>query len=223
MNASKSGVVWPARLPRWTHPVLRAIWPDTLWATGASQSVHLTFDDGPHPDITPWVLTCLEERNMTATFFVIGRHAQTQGALLQRMRDAGHAVGGHTMNHEHGWRTDTARYVDSARASLESTGSADGLFRPPHGKLTRAQAKSLGAHAQVVMWDVLSGDYAAQGDQGARAVLHRLKRHTRPGSIVVFHDSLKCEAVLRVVLPEYLSWLQGKGLTSVRLGRHNTP
>ena len=203
--------------------MLRAIWPGTMWATEAVQAVHLTFDDGPHPDITPWVLNCLEERNMTATFFVIGAQALTHGALLQRIRDAGHAVGGHTMSHEHGWRTDTSRYVDSARASLEATGSDDGLFRPPYGKLTRAQADLLGTHAQVVMWDVLSGDYAAQGDRGARAVLRRLKRHTRQGSIVVFHDSLKCEAALRGVLPEYLDWIQSKGWTSVRLGRHKAP
>lgn len=200
--------------------MLRVLWPGTLWATSASNSVHLTFDDGPHPDITPWVLSCLEERNMTATFFVLGRHAQTQGTLLQRMRDGGHAVGGHTMNHEHGWRTETAPYLATAQASLEATDSDDGLFRPPHGKLTRAQAVGLRPHAQVVMWDVLSGDYAAKGEEGARLVLQRLKRNTRPGSIVVLHDSLKCEAVLRAALPQYLDWIQSQGWTSVRLERH---
>lgn len=192
-----------------------------MWATEASQEVHLTFDDGPHADITPWVLTCLEERQMTATFFVIGRHAQTHGALLRRMREAGHAIGGHTMNHEHGWRTDTARYLDSARASVEATGSNDGLFRPPHGKLRRIQAARLRSHVQVVMWDVLSGDYAATGNEGAQRVLRRLKRHTWPGSIVVLHDSLKCEEVLRRVLPTYLDWIQSQGWTSVRLKAHN--
>lgn len=191
-----------------------------MWATEASQEVHLTFDDGPHADITPWVLTCLEERQMTATFFVIGHHAQTHGALLRRMRDAGHAIGGHTMNHEHGWRTDTARYLDSARASVDATGSNDWLFRPPHGKLRRVQAARLRSHAQVVMWDVLSGDYAATGNEGAQRVLRRLKRHTRPGSIVVLHDSLKCQEVLRRVLPTYLDWIQSQGWTSVRLDPH---
>ena len=221
MNASKSGVVWPEHLPRWTHPLLRVFWPDTLWATGASQSVHLTFDDGPHPDITPWVLSCLAKRQMTATFFVIGRHAQTHGSLLQRMSDAGHAIGGHTMNHEHGWRTGTVRYLATAQASIETTGSEDRLFRPPHGKLTRAQALGIRPHAQVLMWDVLSGDYAAKGEEGSRRVLQRLKKHTRPGSIVVFHDSLKCEAVLRTVLPQYLDWIQTQGWNSRRLERHN--
>lgn len=192
-----------------------------MWATEASQEVHLTFDDGPHADITPWVLTCLEERQMTATFFVIGHHAQTHGALLRRMREAGHAIGGHTMNHEHGWRTDTPRYLDSARASVDATGSNDGLFRPPHGKLRRVQAARLRSHAQVVMWDVLSGDYAATGNEGAQRVLRRLKRYTRPGSIVVLHDSLKCEEVLRRVLPAYLDWIQSQGWTSVCLKAHN--
>ena len=192
-----------------------------MWATEASQEVHLTFDDGPHAEITPWVLTCLEERQMTATFFVIGHHAQTHGALLRRMREAGHAIGGHTMNHEHGWRTETARYLDSARASVDATGTNDGLFRPPHGKLRRVQAARLRSHAQVVMWDVLSGDYAATGNEGAQRVLRRLKRYTRPGSIVVLHDSLKCEEVLRRVLPAYLDWIQSQGWTSVRLKPHN--
>ena len=158
---------------------------------------------------------------MTATFFAIGRHAQTYGALVQRMRDAGHAVGGHTMDHEHGWWTDTERYLDSAQASVEATGSHDRLFRPPHGKLTRGQAVRLRSHAQVVMWDVLSGDYAARGGEDAQQVLRRLKRHTRPGSIVVFHDSLKCEAVLRHVLPAYLDWIESQGWTSVRLKPQN--
>ena len=180
-----------------------------MWATEASQEVHLTFDDGPHPDITPWVLTCLEERQMTATFFAIGRRAQTHGALVQRMRDAGHAVGGHTMDHEHGWWTDTERYLDSAQASVEATGSHDRLFRPPHGKLTRAQVVS-SSHAQVVMWDAERG-LRRKGERGCPTGPSR-KRHTRPGTIVVFHDSLKC-ATCCVSPARYLDLLK-PGMTS---------
>ena len=91
------------------------------------------------------------------------------------------------------------------------------MFRPPYGKFTRAQAKALAHHATSVMWDVLSGDYAAKGQAGAEAVLARLKRHTRAGSIVVFHDSPKCAEVLHAVLPAYLDWLEAQGWTSQAL------
>ena len=217
MRSLKSGAVWPARIPRRLHPLLQRVWPGTIWSTEASEAIHLTFDDGPTPGITPWVLECLQEHNMTATFFVIGRNAGNHPELLQSIVNQGHALGAHTMEHEHGWRTSTLDYVQSAKNSLLTVGPNHGLFRPPFGKLTRAQAKSLARFARIVMWDVLSGDYAATGEDGANRVLARLKSNTRPGSIVVFHDSLKCQEVLMQVLPAYLAWLHSQGWTSVRL------
>ena len=220
MKGPKSGAVWPAHVPRWLHPALQWWWSGTRWATDHSGAVHLTFDDGPDPDITPWVLDLLEEHGMTATFFAVGAQAKRHPDLLQKARAQGHAVGGHTMNHEHGWHTDTQTYVHSAKASLQADRDGHSLFRPPYGKLTRAQCLALRPHAQIVMWNVLSGDYAARGASGAATVLQRLKRHTRPGSIVVFHDSAKCADILKRVLPEYLTWLQGSGWTSHRLDGH---
>ncbi len=165
MKSPKSGAVWPAHVPRWLHPVLQWWWPGTQWATDHSGAVHLTFDDGPDPDITPWVLDLLEEHGMTATFFVVGAQAKRHPDLLKKLRAQGHAVGGHTMNHEHGWHTDTQTYVHSARASLHADREGHSLFRPPYGKLTRAQCLALRPHAQIVMWNVLSGDYAAREPQ----------------------------------------------------------
>ena len=227
MKGLKSGAVWPARIPRWLHPLLKAWWPSTLWSTSNPNAVHLTFDDGPDPGLTPWVLDQLRARGMTATFFVVGEQAQRHPHVLEQVREQGHTLGGHTMRHEHGWRTGKQEYVTSARQSMamaetsgvgqEGAGEAVAWFRPPYGKFTRAQATALAPQATSVMWDVLSGDYAAKGQAGAEAVLERLKRHTRAGSIVVFHDSPKCAEVLHAVLPAYLDWLEAQGWTSVAL------
>lgn len=217
MKGLKSGAVWPACIPRWAHPLLKAWWPGTLWSTSHPNAVHLTFDDGPDPMLTPWVLEQLHNRGMTATFFVVGEQAQRHPRILEQVRDHGHALGGHTMRHEHGWRTEHSEYVSSARQSMAVAGEAVAWFRPPFGKFTRAQATALAPHGTSVMWDVLSGDYAAGGQAGAEAVLERLKRHTKPGSVVVFHDSPKCAEVLHAVLPPYLDWLAAQGWTSVAL------
>lgn len=217
MKGPKSRAVWPAHIPRWFHPLLQWWWPGTQWATEASQAVHLTFDDGPHPEITPWVLDQLQAHQMTATFFVLGAAARSHSDIIKRTVAQGHAVGGHTMNHEHGWHTDTAAYVQSAKTSMEVGHDGRSLFRPPFGKITRTQCLALLPYAQIVMWDVLSGDYVVNGNRGEEIVLRRLKRHTRPGSIVVFHDNEKCGATIKKVLPEYLLWLQQKGWTSTHL------
>ena len=198
-----------------------------MWSTSSPNAVHLTFDDGPDPELTPWVLAQLKARDMTATFFVVGEQAQRHPHVLEQVREQGHALGGHTMRHEHGWRTGNQEYVTSALQSMAvagelgvrqaGAGKTVAWFRPPYGKFTRAQATALAPHATSIMWDVLSGDYAARGQAGAEAVLKRLKRHTRAGSIVVFHDSPKCAEVLHVVLPAYLEWLEAQGWTSVAL------
>ena len=216
MNGRKSGVVRPAHIPRWTHPWLRLWWPGTEWATDTDSAVHLTFDDGPDPDVTPWVLDELAARGMKATFFVVGEQAERHPDLLAHIQAAGHTLGGHTMRHEHGWKTGVDPYVESAVASLEAA-SSSGVFRPPYGKFTRTQAKRLSTHASIVMWDVLSGDHAIRDDRGIEAARHRLRKHTRPGSIVVFHDSAKHGEAMRRLLPSYLDWLAGQGWTSTGL------
>ena len=120
------------------------------------------------------------------------------------------------MRHEHGGKTDVGLYVESAVASLEVALSS-GVFRPPYGKFKRTQAKLLSTHARIVMWDVLSGDHAIHDDRGVEAACRRLRKHTRPGSIVVFHDSSKHGEAMRRLLPSYLDWLAGQGWTSTGL------
>ena len=210
MNPLKSLDVG-GRVPPLLQGVGRAIWPGTMWSVQGSDAVHLTFDDGPDPTVTPWVLDILAQHEAKATFFVVGDQAARHSDILEAVKAAGHAVGGHTMRHERGWRTPTTPYVQSA---LDSMDGLQPLFRPPYGKMTPAQARRIGAHADLVMWDVLSGDYALNAGL-AREVTSaqaRLRRRTKRGSVVVFHDSAKHAAGLRALLPDYLTWLSQKGI-----------
>ena len=210
MNPLKSLDVG-GRVPPLLQGLCRVIWPGTTWSVAGSAAVHLTFDDGPDPEVTPWVLDMLAQHGAKATFFVVGDQAAKHPDILEAVKKAGHVVGGHTMRHELGWRTDTTPYVQSALASIDGL---QPLFRPPYGKMTPAQARRIGAHADLIMWDVLSGDFAldAQHAQEVAKAQARLQRRTRPGSVVVFHDSAKHAAGLKALLPDYLAWLSRKGL-----------
>ena len=210
MNPLKSLDVG-GRVPPLLQGVGRAIWPGTMWSVQGSDAVHLTFDDGPDPTVTPWVLDILAQHGAKATFFVVGDQAARHPDILEAVKAAGHAVGGHTMRHERGWRTPTAQYVQSA---LDSIDGLLPLFRPPYGKMTPAQARRIGAHADLVMWDVLSGDYAldVRHARGVALAQARLQRSTKSGSVVVFHDSAKHASGLKALLPDYLTWLSRKGI-----------
>ena len=172
----------------------------------------MTFDDGPDPTVTPWVLDVLAQHGAKATFFVVGDQAARHPDILEAVKAAGHAVGGHTMRHERGWRTPTAPYVQSA---LDSIDGLLPLFRPPYGKMTPAQARRIGAHADLVMWDVLSGDF--DENRTAEMCFNDLLANTRPGAIVVFHDSIKAADRMLPMLNTYLQWLRREGYTSCLL------
>lgn len=193
-----------ARMPWW----LRLWWPGRLWRVkGAVQRVYLTFDDGPIPAVTPWVLDELERHGAKATFFCIGRNAETEPELLARIRSAGHGVGNHTYDHPNGIRTRRFTYLRSVLRCQRIIGTP--LFRPPYGRLTRAQAKALRNRFRLVMWDVLSADFDTTID-GERCVRNVLD-HVRSGSVIVFHDSVKAEPRLRHALPRVLAELVKRG------------
>ena len=189
----------------------RAIWPGTTWSVEGSDAVHLTFDDGPDPEATPWVLDILAKHGAKATFFVVGDQVAKHPDILKAMQMADHAVGGHTMRHELGWHTETNTYIQSA---LESIDGLQPLFRPPYGKMTPTQARCIGVHADLIMWDVLSGDFTLDVRSACEvaSAQARLRRRTKPGSVVVFHDSAKHAAGLKALLPDYLAWLSQKGV-----------
>ena len=191
---------------------LRLLHPHLLWSQPTREPrIYLTFDDGPVPEVTEWVLETLAAWQAKATFFCVGNNVRKYPALFEEVVAHGHRVGNHTFHHLNGWRTSLPDYlanVERCRQVLELPG-AKLLFRPPYGRMTRAQARQLRQHYQIVMWDVLTGDFDPNlsPDQCLRNAL----RHTRGGSIVIFHDSLKARKNLQYTLPRYLEHFSRAG------------
>lgn len=185
----------------------RTIFPRALFRrTNVDRDVWLTFDDGPIPEVTPWVLDVLDRFGIKATFFMVGQNIERHPELLEEVRRRGHEVGTHTMHHLQGFHTSVEEYVSDAVQAMELAGSP--LFRPPHGMLTRRQYKEMADRGLVVMYDLVTRDYSKRltPDQ----VLANVRRYTRPGSIIVFHDSLKSWPRLESALPRALEWLKSQ-------------
>lgn len=195
-------VVQPVRFIRW-------LYPKALWRVKTSnKEVYLTFDDGPVPEATPWVLDLLKEKGVTATFFCVGQNVKRHPVIYQRIVDDGHAVGNHTFNHVRAWAMGHQDYIANARQAVPLVNSR--LFRPPHGQLWPWSVRDLKRmFDKIVMWDVLSFDYNRKITSSQ--VLDNVKRYTRNGSIIVFHDSVKAWPHMHLVLPEAIDWLLLQG------------
>ena len=195
-------VVQPVRFIRW-------LYPKALWRVKTDQQlVYLTFDDGPVPEATPWVLDLLKEQGVKATFFCVGQNVERHPLIYQRIVDEGHAVGNHTYNHVRAWALGHRPYIENAEKAQGLI--AGKLFRPPHGQLWPWSVKDLKKRFdKIVMWDVLSFDYNRKlaSDQ----VLNNVKQYVRKGSIIVFHDSRKAWPHMHVVLPQAIVWLKEQG------------
>ncbi len=187
--------------------VKKLIYPEYIWSIPTDEKkIYLSFDDGPHPVATRFVLDTLKQFNARASFFCIGKNVAAHPELYHRIITEGHTVGNHTYNHLNGWKSDNETYISNiAKASTHIIST---LFRPPYGKITRPQARQLKKqfNLRIVMWSVLSGDF----DIGLtpQVCLQNVLKATRPGSIVVFHDSEKAfdkiTYALPVVLEHYL-------------------
>ena len=196
------------------------LYPERIWAfSRESNSVYLTFDDGPIPGITPWVLDELKKHQAKATFFCIGENVGKHPEIFKRISAEGHAVGNHTYNHLNGWKTETSEYIENVlkcEESLKSNSDPDVypdsklLFRPPYGRIKSSQAKLLQNKGyKIVMWEIISYDFDAGISE--EECLQNVLGKIRPGSVVVFHDSLKAEKNLRYVLPKVLDYIGKKG------------
>ncbi len=172
---------------------------------GQQKEIYLTFDDGPVPEVTPWVLEQLQAHQAKATFFCIGDNVRKHPSVFAQVLAGGHTIGNHTFHHVKGWSTANDRYIGEINACddvLTQHGAASTvLFRPPYGRITRAQISRL-RHRTIVMWDVLTHDYDAS--LRPETILHESLASVRPGSIVVFHDSQKAKKNLYRVLPHFL-------------------
>jgi peptidoglycan/xylan/chitin deacetylase (PgdA/CDA1 family) len=186
---------------------LTAPWLHWQKPAGGRQ-VYLTFDDGPHPEVTPRVLDILERHGARATFFLLGRHAARYPALTARIRASGHRVGNHGQEHLNGWLMPAHKVLDNAERGYGVTGSR--LFRPPFGRLGPSQAKALyGRGFQTWMWSVSSRDYDAR--QSPEDCLRRTLSRTTDGSVVLFHDSPLAAGNCLYVLPRLLEQLSAGG------------
>lgn len=186
----------------------RMLFPESAWRINTKRkSVYLTFDDGPIPEVTPWVLDILDKYNIKATFFCVGDNVRKYPGLFEEIKKRGHSFGNHTMNHLQGSQVTTRRYLRNVQEAHDLIRS--NLFRPPHGLLRWSQAKVLKDHFMIVMYDLVTRDYSKKltGEQ----VFKNVKRYARKGSIIVFHDSLKAEQNLRYALPKSIEWLLDNG------------
>ncbi len=190
---------------------LQWLYPSLTWHKSREEKcVYLTFDDGPIPVVTPFVLNTLKKYDAKATFFCIGDNVAKYPDIFQQIPAGGHSIGNHTYNHLKGWKTNTRLYIDNTQKCDELLHS--NLFRPPYGKIKRSQILSLKAKfpgLDIIMWDVLSGDF----DPGitAEKCLNNVIKYTRNGSVIVFHDSIKAYPRLEYALPLVLEFLADKG------------
>lgn len=190
------------------------MWPSYTWNIDTSDAcIYLTFDDGPHPVATPFVLEQLKKYNAKATFFCIGKNVIAHPDIYKRIRDEGHAIGNHTQHHLNGWKTNNENYLKDIRQA-EKYIDAD-LFRPPYGRIKSSQAKEIRSHYKIIMWSVLSGDFDHTITK--ERCLKNVIDHTKPGSIVVFHDSEKALPHLQYALPEVLAFFKREGYKMQKL------
>lgn len=187
---------------------IRQLYPRACWRMSVSErAVYLTFDDGPIPEVTPWVLDVLDKYKVKATFFMVGDNVRKHPDEYKMVMERGHRIGNHTYNHLQGLKERTERYVantDKADCFLKTD-----LFRPPHGFMRMSQYRMLSERYRIVMWDLVTRDYNPKlsGEQ----VLEKVKRYARPGSIITFHDSLRSVNNLYYALPRAIEWLLSEG------------
>lgn len=199
-----------------TPVLLSAVYRDCLWKVPEQEKViYLTFDDGPIPEVTPGILDVLKKWEAKATFFCIGKNAEANRGILERIKKEGHSIGNHTQHHLNGWlQSNTAYYENAAACDATLDGyltKRDGLplFRPPYGKLKPSQYVHMRGTYILVMWDVLSFDFDIP--MSKEQVLKNVLNNTEPGSIVVFHDSLKAQLKVEYTLPKVLEHFTALG------------
>lgn len=191
-----------------TPKFIQELFPNFTWKIPTEDKVlYLTFDDGPIPHVTPWVLEQLAQYDAKATFFCVGNNIEKHPEVFEQVKAAGHSIGNHTFNHLNGWSSDNLPYFHNIRHCANLTKTI--LFRPPYGKLRPRQTQFLLRHYRIVMWDVLSGDFDPNITE--EQCLLNVTRNVEPGSIVVFHDSLKAEEKLRYALPKALAYFAEQG------------
>ncbi|MCV9929823.1 polysaccharide deacetylase family protein [Flavobacterium sp. LS1R49] len=202
-----------------TNALIKRVFSNYYWdIPNKENKIYLTFDDGPTPEITKWVLSELKKRNIKATFFCIGNNIEKHPEIFKEVINDGHSIGNHTFNHLKGWKTTTETYLENSilcdkqiqKSSVQNPQSK--IFRPPYGKITKSQSTQLRQLGyKIIMWDVLSADF----DQciTPEKCLQNVIKNVKSGSIIVFHDSIKASQNLKFALPKTLDFLKENHFT----------
>ncbi len=191
-----------------TPHIARLLYPDLLWKVKTDKkNIYITFDDGPAPEVTPEALDLLASYDARATFFCVGERVEKHPELYRRVLEQGHTTGNHTWDHLMGTRTDTIAYLASVEKAARLVRS--NLFRPPYGKITGRQVRQLRDNYRIVMWSVLPGDFDRHRTR--EQVREAAVRHTKGGSIVVFHDNMKFKEKMLFALEGFLKHFTGEG------------
>jgi peptidoglycan/xylan/chitin deacetylase (PgdA/CDA1 family) len=207
----------------WLHHVpslIPKVFDKFIWNKSRDEkTIYLTFDDGPVPGITDFVLDELSKRSMKATFFMVGANVEKHPNLAKEVLQSGNGIGNHTFNHLDGYRNPDAIYLENIEKCQKTLQDMLGInplhFRPPYGKISKSQSKFVLERYQIIMWDVLSGDYDPGQKPGK--CLSKTMQYTRNGSIILFHDQQKTERVVKKVLPDYLDFIRDKGFQTAVL------
>ena len=208
-----------------TNRFIKWLFRNQVWSIpNAENTVYLTFDDGPTPEITPWVLDILKENNIKGTFFCIGKNIEENKEIFRRIIEEGHTIGNHTNNHINGWKNSTKEYLSNValcdnlieensqipNSKAETSKIKSKLFRPPYGKITISQSKSLRKLGyKIIMWDILTADFDHKITQ--EECLNNAIKRVESGSIIVFHDSVKAQKNLHYALPKAIQYYKEKG------------
>jgi peptidoglycan/xylan/chitin deacetylase (PgdA/CDA1 family) len=190
--------------------IVPTLLPRLIWSKpddDESRNVYFTFDDGPTPEITKFVLDCLEEYESKATFFCIGKNMVNHPSIVESIQNQGHRLGNHTMNHANAWKYTLTDYKDDLEACddvFKDMGIDSVGFRPPYGRINPHIYSELTSHTDVFMWSLLTGDY--NNALNPQSIIAACKKHIIPGSIIVFHDSFKAYPRLKIVLPALLAF-----------------
>ena len=185
---------------------LKTMIPDSTWKIDDPNGVFLTFDDGPTPGVTEWILATLAKYDAKATFFVLGKNVELYPDLYQKILDAGHKVGNHTYSHQKGWFMPLERYIEDIDCADDLVKSD--LFRPPYARVTPSQMRAVAERYKIVMWSIVSHDYNRR--LSPQRVLRNVLGHIEPGSIVVFHDSDKAFRNMSYALTRTLEFTKQK-------------
>ncbi|MCK5814928.1 MAG: polysaccharide deacetylase family protein [Flavobacteriaceae bacterium] len=199
-----------------TPNLFRWIYPKLIWSFSTSKKeLYLTFDDGPTPEITDWVLETLKKYHAKATFFCIGKNITNHPEIFQKIIEEGHAVGNHTNNHLNGWQTPVEDYLNNISIAKKTNqqfnkSTIQQLFRPPYGKIKKKQAQQLIQKGyKIIMWDVLSADFDQSISE--EKCYQNVLKNTEKGSVIVFHDSLKAAKNMKYALPKVLDYFSKRG------------